>query len=519
MSVQIIKKEAIKKYEFIFAYPLIYKLYIVVSFGFTFFSYYYFITYLIQRKDWGLFFLPFLLVNILFFLSSVIIKNLKNKSSVDIFLPICGENIEIVKKTWNAVKSLDYGNYNVYVLDDKGDKEYHLLALQMGFNYLSRPNKGYLKKAGNLKYAFNNTRGDYIVIFDADFVPKKEFLKEALPYIVEDPTIGILQTPQYFDCNEGMEKKNFLEYGAGQIQEEFYKVVQVARGKIGGSICVGSNAIYSRKALDTIGGTYEIEHSEDVWTGLALNMKGFKVQYLPIVLATGNSPENLDQFIRQQYRWCQGTLTIATSKEFWKSKIGFGTRFSFVSGFLFYLTTLSYFVLPFSIFYLVYTNPESLSLKNSIIAVPSLVLLFLSYRFMNIQKTTYGSLFTRFYANASYVLSVLHGTLGLSIGWTPTGKKSKINFWVILTVSILNVYTFVYTALTISIYYFKLIELSNIDHIIVNGWLVVTNVLNLSFAYFGIVDLLNKRVKRIEITKKIQERKRVDIVSNNQLSL
>ena len=52
------------------------------------------------------------------------------------------------------------------------------------------------KKAGNLRFAFARTRSPFIVIFDADFRPRADFLQETLPYM-EDPSLGIVQTPQY----------------------------------------------------------------------------------------------------------------------------------------------------------------------------------------------------------------------------------------------------------------------------------------------------------------------------------
>ncbi len=57
----------------------------------------------------------------------------------------------------------------------RGGIELENLAKEYGFKYLSRPNKGEMKKAGNLKYGFERSEGEYIVVFDADFAPLQNF--------------------------------------------------------------------------------------------------------------------------------------------------------------------------------------------------------------------------------------------------------------------------------------------------------------------------------------------------------
>ena len=56
------------------------------------------------------------------------------------------------------------------------------------------------------------------------------------------------------------------------------------------AICVGSNAVYRRAALDSNGGTTLIEHSEDVHTGFDLRRNGWPLRYIPVNLATGLCP-------------------------------------------------------------------------------------------------------------------------------------------------------------------------------------------------------------------------------------
>ncbi len=145
-----------------------------------------------------------------------------------------------------------------------------------------------------------------------------------------------MQSPQYFDIHQN---QNWLQRGAGAVQEFFYRFSQPARQNHDASICVGSNAVYRRTALAQTGGTALIEHSEDVHTGFDLRLKGWTIQYIPVILAKGLCPDDMKSFFKQQYRWCMGSMSLLGSKKFWKPKISIQGRSSYFSGFLYYIHT------------------------------------------------------------------------------------------------------------------------------------------------------------------------------------
>lgn len=95
-----------------------------------------------------------------------------------------------------------------------------------------RTDRPLLKKAGNLRYAFARTSGEGIAIFDADFCPRPDFLKDTVPYLY-NTNVGIVQTPQYFRYKK---EQTWVEQGAGVTQEFFYRMVQVKLG-VGCSRC------------------------------------------------------------------------------------------------------------------------------------------------------------------------------------------------------------------------------------------------------------------------------------------
>jgi cellulose synthase (UDP-forming) len=294
--------------------------------------------------------------------------------SIDIFLPTCGESIQVLKNTWDGVSKLRSaypGVVTVYSLDDAHSQEVRELASQYNFVYYARPNKGWFKKAGNLRYGYEHSSGEFIAIFDADFVPRFDFLKELLPYFFFDPKLGIVQTPQYFDVNQ---KQNWLERGAGAVQEFFYRVAQTSRQSHEGAICVGSNAIYRRRALDEIGGTALIEHSEDVHTGFKLRQKGWDLLYLPVILAKGLCPAELPGFFKQQYRWCMGSMSLLTSRDFWKTKMPLKSRLCYFTGFMYYIHTAVYSILlPVVPLIMLLVLPTQIKIENYLLISLSLI--------------------------------------------------------------------------------------------------------------------------------------------------
>ena len=102
----------------------------------------------------------------------------------------------------------------------------------------SRPDRGRFKKAGNLQYGFQRTTGEYILILDADFAARSDLLAELLPYF-RRLAVRIVQSPQFFRV---LDQQNWVERGAGAVQELFYRSVQVSLQRTRAAICVGSCA-------------------------------------------------------------------------------------------------------------------------------------------------------------------------------------------------------------------------------------------------------------------------------------
>ena len=291
---------------------------------------------------------------------------------VDIYLPVCGEPLAVLRNTWAGVAQLVQaypGIATPYVLDDADDPQARELAASHGFSYIVRDNRPWMKKSGNLRHAFDRTIGEFILILDADFVPRPDFLAETLPYF-DDWRVGIVQTPQYFRT---VKQQTWVERAAGAIQEVFYRNVQVARDRLGASICVGTCAVYRRTALEPEGGTTLIAYAEDVHTGLDARRNGWKVIYVPIILATGMCPDNIDAFVRQQYRWCTGSTSTILTHRLWTVPMSRRARLTYVAGFAYYVqTALATFAVPLFPLTLLILRPHTITPENSRLIIVAL---------------------------------------------------------------------------------------------------------------------------------------------------
>ena len=339
---------------------------------------------------------------------------------VDIYLPICGEPIELLRNTWDAVSDLieDYqGEARAYVLDDGPSEEARSMAGSFGFSYIHRPDWPAGKKAGNLRYAFSKTGAEYLVILDADFAPRRDFLAETLPYL-DDPAIAIVQTPQYFRTSSA---QTWIERAAGPIQEVFYRAVQVARQRLDAAVCCGTSAVYRRAALEPYGGPTLIPYAEDVHTGLDVRRAGWSMAYLPILLSTGICPDNLDAFVRQQYRWCSGNVGIVFSWRLWSIPMRFPARLAYISGFFYYAyTALITFFGPIIPIVMLAFLPGQIRLRNFVVLLPAMLTGFVLYPLWHRSSFGPGIWPLGIARGWAHVFAIWDGAWGRSMSWHPT---------------------------------------------------------------------------------------------------
>jgi cellulose synthase (UDP-forming) len=342
--------------------------------------------------------------------------------SVDVFVPTAGEELDLLDNTMRHLNLLEWpGELRVSILDDSGRASVRHLAADHGFSYLARPGSEY-KKAGNLRYGEERTNGEIIAIFDADFVPRPDFLLELVPYM-DDPNVGVVQSPQFFDTAKRM---NWIQRCSGATQELFYRFIQPSRDALGAAVCVGTSALYRRAALDAIGGFPKIGHSEDIYTGLWMHDAGYSTRYVPVVVSKGVTPNNLDNFVAQQYRWCEGSITMLATEHFHTTpNLPLKARLCYWSGFLYYVSTaLSSLIIPLPAIIMTWFFPQWVRPWNTIWLAGTLALWLVIYPLVMHGRWRIEVLRIQTVYGFAHVFNIIHLIRGRVVEWHPTGARA-----------------------------------------------------------------------------------------------
>jgi cellulose synthase (UDP-forming) len=226
--------------------------------------------------------------------------------TVDVFIPTYNEPDFILKRTIIGCQALDYENKKIYLLDDTRRPEIEKLARSLKCEYITRPDNLHAK-AGNLNHAIPLTNGELIVIFDADFIPTKNFLTRTVGFF-QDEKVALVQTPQSFYNPDPIAYNLGLENVVTPEEEIFYRQIQPIKDGVGSAICAGTSFVVRRSSLEYTGGFVTESLSEDYFTGIRLVAEGYKLVYLDEKLSAGLAAGNISDYTAQRIRWAQGTL-------------------------------------------------------------------------------------------------------------------------------------------------------------------------------------------------------------------
>ncbi|WP_085026594.1 glycosyltransferase [Ensifer aridi] len=228
--------------------------------------------------------------------------------TVDVFIPTYNEPLDVLERTIVGALALDYpkDKLKVYVLDDGRRGWLKTFCERRGAIHVTRTDNAHAK-AGNMNNGLRVSSGDFIAVFDADFVPYSSFLRRTLPFF-SDETIGIVQTPQHFFNIDPVQSNLGLENIWPDEQRLFFDEIAPSRDGWNVSFCCGSCSIARRKAVDAIGGFPTESITEDLLTTLSMLNRGYKTRYLNERLSMGLAAENLTGYFVQRERWCQGGI-------------------------------------------------------------------------------------------------------------------------------------------------------------------------------------------------------------------
>ncbi len=220
---------------------------------------------------------------------------------VDVFIATHNEPAELLYKTVNACTFLEYpdkGKVHIYLCDDGCRREAEELAQRLGVGYLGLSDNRHAK-SGNYNNALAHTFSPLIATFDADMIPRREFLMKTVPYFL-DPEVkmGLVQTPQSFYNQDLFQFNLFSEKDIPNEQDFFSREVNVMRNASNSAAYTGSNTVILRSALEEIGGFPYGTVTEDFETSLRLQKSGYITYASTEVLAAGLSTTTVESMIR-----------------------------------------------------------------------------------------------------------------------------------------------------------------------------------------------------------------------------
>jgi cellulose synthase (UDP-forming) len=228
---------------------------------------------------------------------------------VDVWIATYDEEWTILEKTLVGALHIDYPRekFRIWVLDDGRRDWLRDRCRELGVEHVTRPdNKG--KKAGNHNHALQVTRAPFILSLDADFVPFPNIIFRLLGFF-EDPSVGIVQTPQTY-YNTDVIRKNLRLHLAPDELAFFYREIQPARDAWDAAFYCGSCAVLRRSALQCIGGFVTETDIEDQATSVKLLANGYKTRFLNETLSVGLAAESSAVFHDQRNRWCRGSIQL-----------------------------------------------------------------------------------------------------------------------------------------------------------------------------------------------------------------
>lgn len=369
---------------------------------------------------------------------------LTTDETVDVYITVYNEPIEIVERTLNAAMHIRHPRKAVYILDDGKMPQMEQLARTYRAGYLIRnDNRG--AKAGNLNEAMKRTNGTYVVILDADHVPSPEFLERTLGAF-EDPKIAFVQTPQVY-ANRGI---NRVAAGAHDQQGLFYGPILRGKNASGSVFSCGTNVVFRRSAFDAIGGMPEDSITEDLRVSLLLMERGYRSIYLPVVLARGIGPVDVGSFFSQQFRWARGGLEILFHRSPFYKGMGLQTRIQFGLGFWYWFTGwayTAYLILPVA--YLVFgVRPVQVPNQYPAYFLPYIIMTLVTLGYASDMKLSFKGLWFTLGSFPVFVQAFVSAIGGKAARFVVTSKKGSE-----VTLRPVRVHIFVVLTLVASIVY------------------------------------------------------------------
>ncbi len=253
---------------------------------------------------------------------------------VTIQLPLYNE-MYVVRRLIDASCAIEYpkDRIEIQVLDDSTDETVDLVASIVrekqakGFNivHAHRKNRqGF--KAGALKEGLKTAKGEFVAIFDADFIPRPEFLIKTIPYFFKDENIGMVQT-RWEHLNGDY---SLMTRTQAMALDGHFVIEQNIRNKAGYFINFnGTGGVWRKETIMDAGNWQSDTLTEDLDLSYRAQLRGWKFKFLRDVTSPAELPAEINALKSQQFRWTKGAIETARKllPMVWKSDIPFRIKF------------------------------------------------------------------------------------------------------------------------------------------------------------------------------------------------
>lgn len=392
----------------------------------------------------------------------------------------------------DAVSRIDYPKekMQIQVLDDSTDETVQVVALKVmelkakGFDieHIRRGTReGF--KAGALKYGMKFAKGDFIAIFDADFVPKPDFLKKTLPYFYLDGNIGMVQT-RWEHLNENY---SLLTQAQALALNGHFIMEQYVKNESGFFITFnGTGGIWRRSCIEDAGNWQGDTLAEDMDLSYRAQLKKWKFVFLKDVVSPAELPSEINALKSQQFRWTKGAIEVGLKYlgEIWREnlplKVKLEATFHLTNNLVFpfilltallnplvvmikergdydwYYFVMGVFVLPFFGPFLVYTLAQReiySNWKDKIILFP----LFLAGSMGLAVNNTRAVILALLREKTEFVRTPKYGLIGTEEKWETKRYVASRVEWVTYVEILLAIYMLI--GMMISVYYLELAAL------------------------------------------------------------
>jgi cellulose synthase/poly-beta-1,6-N-acetylglucosamine synthase-like glycosyltransferase len=341
---------------------------------------------------------------------------------VTVQLPVYNEKY-VIRRLIRSVAALDYPRdlLEIQVLDDSSDETTSAAAEEIAelrergidIRHIRRPDRtGY--KAGALEYGMQRAKGEFLLIFDADFVPRPSLLRELAPYL-GDPDVGMIQV-RWSHLNA---EYSLLSRIQSISLDGHFVVEHEARAKNGLFFNFnGTAGIWRKSCIEDAGGWQHDTLTEDLDLSYRAQLKGWKFLYLCDVTCPSELPVDMLAFKSQQYRWVKGSVQVAKKllPTIWASNLPFAKKLESSVHLTHNMTYVLVLALSLCVYPAVLTR-LALDLRTSLVLELPLFF-FATVSVLLFYGTAMAGAHRKWFSLARYFPAVMSVAIGLSINNT-----------------------------------------------------------------------------------------------------